>query len=60
MLVLGFGVQKFGIHLQRSVQIKGADVDEILGVDEAVLRVVDGGGVVDGLDLGLDLAEFFF
>ena len=59
MLVLGLGVQKFRIHLQGAVKVKGADIDEVRRVDQTVFRVVDGGGFVDGFDFACYTLNFF-
>ena len=57
MLVLGFGVKEFRIHFEGSLEVKGADVDEFIRVNDAVLGPGDGSEGVDGLDTGLNLSQ---
>ena len=50
-------VEKFGLELKNALQVEGADVEELLGGDLAVLAAKDCGVRVDALEALLDHVE---
>ena len=56
--VLAVLVQKVGLELEDTVQLKGLDVQEFLGADLAVLGLGDCDSGIELLDFSLNLGEF--
>ena len=54
MLVLAVGVEKLRVHLERLLELEGADADQVLWLDLALLAAEDLRRRVDLLDALLD------
>ena len=60
VLVFRLRIQEFRVHLQGAFEVKRTDVDEMVWIDDAVLRLVNGSEGVDGFDSAFHFLEPVF